>query len=78
MIGNSLPPSDAVREQKKNILRDLFNSVFSQFKKYHPNGKLKFNNLSIFQSLKFRSSTRKSLRISLKENFTLILWAVMG
>jgi len=32
---NSKPPSDAVRQQKKNFLEDLFSSVLSQFKKYH-------------------------------------------
>jgi len=44
-------PSDAVRKQKKNILVDLFSSILSQFKKYHPSGNLKFDNLDIFQSL---------------------------
>jgi len=33
---NSLPPSDAVQKQKKNILEDLFSSVLSQFKKISP------------------------------------------
>jgi len=47
-----LPPSDAVRQQKKNILDDLSSSVLSQFKKYHPSGNPKFNNLGIFQSFK--------------------------
>jgi len=47
---NPLPPSDAVRKQKKNILEDLFSSVLSQFKKYHPSGNLKFNKLGVFQS----------------------------
>jgi len=40
--------------RKKNILEDLLSSVLSQFKKYHLSGNLKFNNLGIFQSLKFR------------------------
>jgi len=31
---NPLPPSDAVRKQKKNILEDLFSSVLSYLKKY--------------------------------------------
>jgi len=36
--------------KKKNILEDLFSSVLSQFRKYHPSGNLKFNYLGIFQS----------------------------
>ena len=36
----------------------------------HPSGNLKFNNLSIFQSLKLRNFMGKILRISLKLNFT--------
>jgi len=39
---------------EKNILEDLFRSVLSEFKKYHPSGSLKFNYLGIFQSLKLR------------------------
>jgi len=57
-------------ETEKNILEDPLSSVLSQFKKYHPYGNLKFNNLSIFQNLKFRILTEKNLRISLKLNFT--------
>jgi len=45
---NPLPPSDAVRKQKKSILEVFFSSVLSQFKKYHPSGNPKFNNLGIF------------------------------
>jgi len=41
-------------DRKKNILEDLFSSLLSQFKKYHPSGNLKFINLGIPQSLKFR------------------------
>jgi len=55
----------------KNILEDLFSSVLSQFKKYHPSRKLKFNNLGIFQSLKLRILAEKILPISLELNFTL-------
>jgi len=51
-------------------LEDLFSSVFLQFKKYHPSGNLNFNNLSIFQSLKFCILMEKILPISLKLNFT--------
>jgi len=39
---NQLPPNDAVRKQKKNILEYLFSSVLSQFKKFHPSGNLNF------------------------------------
>jgi len=39
---------------EKFILEELFSSVLSQFKKYHPSGNLKFNNLGVFQSLKMR------------------------
>jgi len=66
---NPQPPSDAVRKQTF-ILEDLFSSVSSQFKKYHPFGNLKLNNLGIFQSLKFRIRMGKILPISLKLNFT--------
>jgi len=46
--------------REKNILEDLFSSVLSQFKKYHPSGNLKFNNLGIYKSLKFRISMEKN------------------
>jgi len=55
---------------EKFILEDLFSSVLSQFKKYHPSGSMKFNNLGIFQSLKLRNFMEKNIRISLKLNFT--------
>jgi len=51
-------------------LEDLLSSVLSQFKKYHPSGNLKFNNLGIFPRLKLRISMEKILPISLKLNFT--------
>jgi len=54
------PPSDAVRKRRKNIIEDLFSSVFSQFKKYPPSGNLKFNNSGIFQSFKFRILIKKN------------------
>jgi len=63
---NPLPPSDAIRKQKKLFLEDLFSSVLSQLKKYHPSGNIKCNNLGIFQSLKFRILMEKNLPISLK------------
>jgi len=67
---NPLPPSDAVRKQKKNILEDLFSWVLSQFKKYHLSENVKNNNLGIFQSFKFRILMEEILPISLKLNFT--------
>jgi len=66
---NPLPPSDSETKKKIN-LEDLFSSVFSKFKKYHPSGNLKFNNLGIFQSLKLRNLMGKILRISLRLYFT--------
>jgi len=45
-------------------------SVLAQFKKYHPSGNLKYNNLGIFQSLKLRNLMLKILQISLMLNFT--------
>jgi len=35
-------------------IEDLSSLELLQFKKYHPSGNLKFNNLGIFQSLKLR------------------------
>jgi len=49
---------------------DLFCSALPQFKKYHPSGNLKSNNLGIFQSLKLRNLVEKILPISLKLNIT--------
>jgi len=46
---NPLPPSDA---EEKNVLEDLFSSVSSKLKKYHPSETLELNNSGIFQSLK--------------------------
>ena len=60
----------SLSETEKNIFRDLFSSVLSQLKKYHPSGKLKFNYLDILQSLKLRILMQKFLSISLKLNFT--------
>ena len=56
-------------ETEKNVLEDLFSSVWSHFKKYHPSGNLNFNNLGSCQSLKLRNLMGKILRISLKLNF---------
>jgi len=55
---------------RKIILKNLFTSLLSQFKKYHPSGNQKLNYLGIFQSLKLRISMGKILEISLKLNFT--------
>jgi len=55
---------------EKNILKDFFSSVLSQYKKYHPSGNMKFNYLGIFQSLKLRILMEKILSVSLKLNFT--------
>jgi len=56
---------------RKKYFRGSFSSVLSQFKKKNqPSGNLKFNNLGIFQSLKFRILMEKILPISLKLNFT--------
>jgi len=63
-------PAMPFGKKKKNILEDLFTSVLSQFKKYHPSGNLKFNYLGIFQSSKLRIVMEKILLISLKVNFT--------
>jgi len=57
-------------ETVKFILKDLFSSVLSQFKKCHPSGNLKCNYSGIFQSLNFRILKEKILSISLKLNFT--------
>jgi len=56
--------------KKKNILRDLFSSVLSQYKKYHPSGNVKFISLSIFQSLKLRILIEKFILISPKLKFS--------
>jgi len=57
---NPLPPSDAVRKQKKIIYEDLSSSVSSHFKQYHRSGDLKYNNLGIFQGFEFRILMEKN------------------
>ena len=52
------------------MLEDLFSSVLSQLKKYHPSGNLKLNNVGISGSLKFCILMETILPISLKLNFT--------
>jgi len=64
---NPLPPSDAVRQQKKNISEDLFSSVLSQLKNYHPTGNLKFNYLGISQCLKLRILMKNAFNFSKAE-----------
>jgi len=75
---NPLPPSDALRTEKKNILEDLFSSLLSQLKNYHPSGSPKFNNLGVFQSLKLHILMEKILSISLKSSAPQILSAGIG
>jgi len=67
---NPLPPSDAVRKQKK-----IFYWIFSVQYCYNLInitflGNLKSINLDIFQILKLRILMEKNLPISLKLNFT--------
>jgi len=66
---NPLPPSDAIRKQKI-ISKDLFSSVWLQFKNYQTFANLKFKKIGIFQSLKLRILGGKFLLISLKLNLT--------
>jgi len=46
-------PAMPFGKRKKNILEDLFSSVLSQFKRYHPFRNLKCIHSGIFQSLKY-------------------------
>jgi len=52
-------------ETEKNILEDLIRSALLVFKKDHPSGNLKLNNLGIFQSLKQRILEVKIIPVSL-------------
>jgi len=54
----------------KIYFRGSFQFILSQFKKYHPSGNVKFNHLSIFQSLEVRILMEIIILISLKLNFT--------
>jgi len=67
---NPLPPSNAVRKQEKNILKDLFSLVLSQYKKYHLSENLKFNYLGITQSSTLRILMENFLLICLELNST--------
>jgi len=61
----------AMPSGNRNIyFRGSFSSVLSQLKKYHPSGNLKFNNLGLFQSLKFSIFLGKILPTSLNLNIT--------
>jgi len=56
---------------KKKLFKRISSVQYCHdLKKYQPSGKLKFNNLGIFQSPKFRILMEKILPISLKLNFT--------
>jgi len=77
----SSQPTTAQRcrsERETFILEDLFSSVLSQFKEYHPSVNLKINNLGISQSLKLRILVEKILPISLNLNVTPNIWADTG
>jgi len=56
---NPLPPSDAVRETEKNILRDLFRSLLSQYKKISPLWKPEIELFRHFSKLKIAYFNRK-------------------
>ena len=51
-------------------IEELFTSILLQFKKYHPSGNLKFNNLGTIQSLQFRNLMEKILPISFNLNLS--------
>jgi len=74
VLGSSwFNPTTAQRcrsETEKFILEDLFSSVLSELKEYHPSENLKFNHCGIFQSLKLRILMGLILRISLNLNFS--------
>jgi len=63
--------------EKKNILEDVFSSVLSLLKIYHPPENLKFIYLGILQSLKLRISIRKILSMSLKSLISLQILGVV-
>jgi len=50
---------------RKLYFRIFLVQYFLNLKKNHPSGNLKFNNLGIFQSLKFRILLKKIIPISL-------------
>jgi len=56
--------------RQQHILEDVFSSVLSQFKKYHPPENQKFNYLGFSKSLKLRILMGVTLPLSLKLNFT--------
>jgi len=75
---NPLPPSAAVRKQKKKYFRGYFQfSIITIQKKYHPPGNLKLNQLGNFRSLNLLISMEKFFPFLLSQTLQ-ILWAVMG
>jgi len=58
-------PAMPFGNRKKYIFGDLFSAVLSQFKKYHPSGNLKCNNLGILKSLKLCILVKKSFQFIL-------------
>jgi len=77
-VVNPLPPSDAVRKQKKIFQRIFSVQYCHHIKKYHPSGNLKCHYLGIFQSFKFRILMEKTFQRLLSLISLQILWAVMG
>jgi len=68
-------------ETETSILEDLFGSVLSQFKKYHPSGNLKLNNLGISQSLKLYFSGKNPSDFSQSKfhsKYFVLLWVNLG
>jgi len=63
-------PAKPFGNRKKYFTGSFQFSIVTIKKKYHPSGNLKFNNLSIFQSSKFRILMGKIVLISFKLNFT--------
>jgi len=60
-----------LENRKINFIGSFNYSFFDNLKKHRPSGNLKFDNLGIFHSLKFRISMEKILPISIQLNFTL-------
>ena len=67
-----LPPKRCRSEREKR--EDLFSSVLLRLKKYLLPGNVKFNNLSISQSLKLRISMEKSFQFLSSQISYQILW----
>jgi len=68
---NPLPPSVAVRKQKKNyVIGPFFGQYCHQFKKYNSSRNMKLSNLGISRSVKYYNLIGKIVLIPLKLNFT--------